>query len=319
LPPKDSMDHPNLRTRNLAAGLTALFVACALASCSTMSSRALIGTPADPSSSTSTTSVPAFVSLLHPANGFQIPDTRSVVLQKVPGKQSGPQLGVRGGQATISGGVTGPDGAVAGASVLIERFVGTLSTSVTVTTDDAGHFSIDSVLGGRYRVRAWLQPSLATLEPPTAFVADGGHLNFDISVERYDAMRLQVMAGAATMRIGDPAPVDALLVQESVDSQGIIRSVGVSGVAITLSSKSAVMIGTPNPSTTGPGGRSQWQVTCQGTGTVSVTASAAASGSGSAGSSSITATAELPPCSDRSSSSTTSTTSDVATTTTTKP
>jgi len=271
-----------------------VLIAVPLTACSNSSSRALVGSTTT-LSPTPTDTVPDRPSLLQPPPGFRIPDTRSVVLRKADGRTSPRQVPVQGGRSSVSGTVVGPDGAVGGATVLIERFVGTESGSIVVSTDGGGNFSVESLLGGRYRVRAWLQPSLATLDAPTGFVADGDHLSFKVGVERHDAIRLQVASAVTALTVGVPFGVNGLLSQESVDDQGIIHTVGVAGISVSLSSPGSLTIDAPNPVATGPDGRLRWSVTCWAPGSHPVTASVATVGAATL---TVTASTTLPACAD---------------------
>jgi hypothetical protein len=282
------MDHPHLRTYRLAVATVAAIGVLALAACSNSSSRALVGSSTTQATST-TVEVSDRPAALQPPPGFRIPDTRNVALPPVSGRALPQQIAVRGGDSVLSGIVNGPDGPVGGATVLIERFVGTASGSITVFADGGGQFNVTALLGGRYRVRAWLQPSLATLDAPTGFVAGGDHLSFTIGVERHDAASLQIAGAVAGQTVGVESGVNGLLTQESVDGNGIVHTAGVAGAVITLSTTNPLAIGVPNPASTGADGRVRWNVTCSSPGRVSVTATVAAPA--------VTTTVSLPTCS----------------------
>jgi hypothetical protein len=270
------MDHPHLRDRRPVAVALFAIVVMVISACSNSSSRALVGS----TTTVSTTPVPTLPDrppLLQPPPGFRIPDTRSAVLQKASGRASGPSIAVQGGRASVSGTVTGPDG------------------SVLVATDAGGGFGVSSVLGGRYRVRAWLQPSLATLDSPTGFVADGDHLTFQIGVERHDAVKLQLAPSVTALTVGVAAGVNGLLLRESVDGDGIIHTVGVAGSPIGLSAPGAITIDAPNPAVSGADGRVHWVITCRAAGSISVTATVAATDPAVPA---VTASMVLPPCAD---------------------
>jgi len=81
-------------------------------------------------------------------------------------------------------------------------------------------------------VRAWLQPALTTVQSATGFVADGDHLNLPVTVERHDALTLQVASAVGTMSVGVPAGVNALITQQSVDTNGIVQDTPVPGVSL---------------------------------------------------------------------------------------
>ena len=282
------MDHPHLRRYRLVAVSVLVIGLLALAACSNASSRALVGTST--TQVTSTTFVESDrPSALQPPPGFRVPDTRNVTLPVVSGLAFPEAVPVRGGNTVISGTVNGPDGPVGGATVLIERFVGAARGSITVFTDGTGQFNVTSLTGGRYRVRAWLQPSLTTLDSPSGFVADGDHLSFTVGVERHDAATLLIAPTVAAQTVGVESGVNGLLTQESVDGNGIVHTVGVAGASINLVTADPLTIAAPNPAVTGADGRVQWKVICTGPGGVSVTATASTPA--------IATTANLPGCS----------------------
>ncbi|MGZ4716543.1 MAG: carboxypeptidase-like regulatory domain-containing protein [Acidimicrobiales bacterium] len=264
---------PTTRTvTSRALVVVVLVLALAAAACANTSSRALIGTTTT-SEGTTTTTAPAKIPALAPPEGFVVPDTRNATLRPVVGKVRAAPIPVRGGTSSVSGTVTGPDGGVGGATVLIERFVGVQSGSILVAADGAGRFSAPGLLGGRYRVRAWLQPSLAAVQSATGFVADGDNLNLPVTVERHDAITLRVASAVGTLTVGVPAGVNALITQQSVDSNGIVQDTPMAGVSLLLVGSAGLGIEPPNPAVTSASGRVSWSVVCSSPGTYVVSVS----------------------------------------------
>jgi hypothetical protein len=282
------MDHPHPRSYRLVAASVLVIGLLVPAACSNSSSRAL-GVTSTTQVTPTTFAESDRPSALQPPPGFRVPDTRNVALPAVSGLAIPEAIPVRGGNTVISGTVNGPDGPVGGATVLIERFVGTARGSITVFTDGTGQFNVTSLSGGRYRVRAWLPPALTTIDAPSGFVADGDHLSFTVGVERHDAATLLIAPTVAAQTVGVESGVNGLLTQESVDSSGIVHTVGVAGASISLVTTDPLGIATPNPVVTGAGGRVQWKVICTGPGDVSVKATATTP--------TIVTTTSLPACS----------------------
>jgi len=297
------MDHPHLRTRRLGATTVLVAIVVVLAACSNGSSRSLAST-------TSTTEAPVVADEgsatpgLQPPPGWKLPDTRNAVLLVAPSKAKDPAIPVVGGRSTITGVVHGPDGPVPGATVRIERFVGTASGSTQVATDGSGHFSLSGALGGRYRVRAWLQPDLSTFTAPTGFVADGDSLDLSPDLERHNAVTLQLASSQATFSVGTPGGVRALLTRETVDANGVVQAGGVAGSVITLVAADGITITSPNPATTDANGSASWVIECTAEGAHQVSAAIPEA----------SASTVLPACGAPSSSTTTT----AASTTTTK-
>jgi len=280
------MSRPHARVSLLAA----LTIACAsiLGACTGGNS----GDEATPSSiSVPPTSEPLVTPMTAPP-GFTVADTRGARLLPINALASPalPPVPVYGGTATVAGTVTGPDGPVPGATVRIERFIGDRSGMVTASTGADGRFVVGSVYGGRYRVRAWLQPSLAANGSSVDFVADerGAVANFDLTVARHDARALQAALDLTSISVGGSARVRALFTQEIVDENGIVVGTGISGAKVTLSENAGYLIdsASPNPGSTADSGIVSWKVTClkEGTPTLTVTAQE------------LSATVKLPAC-----------------------
>jgi hypothetical protein len=268
------MTHPHLRSRRfgglLLAGAAAIVI---LAACSSAKPKAAPRKAFNPLSSTTTTSVDP--NALHIPAGFQLPDTRFVSLTPVVGKaQPAPPIPVTGGQANVSGNVTGPGGAVAGATVRIERWVGSASGAITVATDGTGHYAASGLLGGHYKVRAWLAPTLTTFTAGTGFVADNGRLAVDLTLTQYNAYAVQVAANTGLAVVGQAFTLQALVTQQMVDGNGVVQQAPVAGQSVQLSTDPSVTIAGDNPGTTAASGLAGWTLTCTAAGsfTANVTA-----------------------------------------------
>jgi len=218
-----------------AALLVALAVACT-AEPDGGGSAAPVGTGV---ATTATTAPPddQLSSLITVPPGFVAPDGRGVALPPVTAKpKPGPEidhtlplLPMQGGTSKIVGTVFGPDGPVEGARVRLERWVGFDHGQLDVDTNKDGFFVADELLGGRYRVRAWVtDASLATVTPQLAFLpADKTERVVDVTVERHDGLLLQGALDRAEPHVDEPSVLITLLAQEYVDEEGIVRGRGV--------------------------------------------------------------------------------------------
>lgn len=139
------------------------------------------------------------------------------------------------GTARITGSVRGPSGLVPGATVRIERLVAGRELRRDVVTGEDGRFLLEGVPGGRYRVRAFLAPSLAQTAPEVRFLADGDEHTFELVVESHGGVA--VLADVAPDQPMLDAPVNLVVrvLDRTVDADGIVRSVGVPGLAVELS------------------------------------------------------------------------------------
>jgi hypothetical protein len=190
--------------------------------------------------------------------GFVVPDTRGVVLAPVPSdpkpQPAPPPLPVQGGEATITGQVTGPDGPAKGVTVRLQRIVGDRSGTYDVRTGSNGRFDARGLLGGRYRVRAFLPPDLASIESQLTFVAEDQTVDLRVGIERHDALVLQAAADSPGWTVGGRIGLRVLLLRESVDGDGIIRGEPIPSAQVLASMPGGVRLITDLPGITGQDG-----------------------------------------------------------------
>lgn len=231
--------------------------------------------------------------------GFVLADTRGVRLLPLPGaaRSDQPAVAVTGGAASVSGVALGPDGPVGGATVLLERFVGDRSGSITVTADGAGRFRATGLLGGRFRIRAWRAPSLTATEAVTTFLAVDGQAEVVLQLERFERRQLQASLDVGGLSVGDRARVRALLTREAVDDAGIVVGAPVAGEPVRLTAAAGFAVVGANPVTTGADGFAVFVVECVSVGTHQLTVAATE----------LTATVAVPFCGPRPSTTTTTT------------
>lgn len=269
--------------RLLRAALGAALVAVVAASCSASTHEAqqaddLGGIElGGPTTTAVATTVPAAPLVTLP-EGFVLPDTRAVVLPPVLGRSQGeidrsqPRLPVRGGGASLRGTVVGPDGPVDGAIVRIERFVGDDFGREDVATDPDGTWEASDLLGGRYRVRAWARPALATVEPQAAFVSNkDGSATLDMTVERFEGEQLQGALDAATPAVGQVVTLRALVSRVEVNDQGIVNGVGLEGRDVEVTVLGGIRVVGAKKATTNADGFAELSVVCMVTGLHGVT------------------------------------------------
>lgn len=238
-----------MRAVRRGALVVAVLLAIALvgAACSDVNSVSL---PTPPS-----TGVPTTTTLPPDFSGVHLAGVRGTTTTTTPAVGPGP--------AHLNGTVIGPGGPIGGATVRVERLVDNLSGFADVPTAADGTWRIDNIKGGRYRVRAWRAPDLATSAPQLFFLQG--------SDTRSVALSLEVKQGSvvSSSMAPTPPPVDQpvnLVVQLSsraVDNQGIVRAVPQVGVQLTLTGTGSWQVRSPNPSTTDPNGRVAWQLICR--------------------------------------------------------
>jgi hypothetical protein len=127
------------------------------------------------------------------------------------------------GQARISGTVVGPQGPVAGATVRVERLVGSEVAGVDVSTD-GGSFTLASVRGGRYRVRAWKKPDLVQPEPEAFFLAADEQKSLELRVTKVSDFNVQTTVEPDPPPSGDPFAITVFLYAGSVSDDGVLQA-----------------------------------------------------------------------------------------------
>ena len=141
---------------------------------------------------------------------------------------------VETGTASLTGSVQGPGGLVPGATVRIERLVADREVRTDVLTGADGRFLLGNVPGGRYRVRAFLPPSLVQLEPEVRFLADEEEHTFDLVVEQVGGLVVRADVAPEPPVVDDAVNLVASVSTRSVGADGIVRSTPVTGTTVEL-------------------------------------------------------------------------------------
>ncbi len=235
--------------------------------------------------------LPAPPTTLAPLTTTTIPAGQPINLASVPGTTLAPKVVLGPGTATLSGTVTGPGGAAAppgpagppaagrgvapprpptnasggnapipGATVEIERFVGSAEATTEVSAGADGSWTLPHVLGGRYRVRAWRAPNLAQVQPDLLFVPDGQAQKVDLNVNLYSGYAVTSSLGLPF--VGQPAALAVDITSQSVDTMGVVRAVPLAGSSVTLMASAQWQVTSANPVTTDGSGQATWQLTC---------------------------------------------------------
>ncbi len=198
-----------------------------------------------------------------------LPDTRNVSLSQVGGTRGGFPVSVHGGELTLSGVVVGPDGPVAGATVLLERFVGPSSGSLQVRTAPDGRWIALGVHGGRYRFRAWRTPVLAMASSELRFIAADAEVDLALTVDRYDGADVTGDVDDADPEVGAAVTVTALATRQQVDGRGIITTSPASGRDAVVTGVGPWRLEGAPTAVIDDAGRVSWAFTCRSAGSVS--------------------------------------------------
>lgn len=189
------------------------------------------------------------------------------------------------GQARITGTVTGPEGPVNGAVVRVERFAGQSKASVEVNSAN-GAWSVDSILGGAYRVQAFRTPDLAQGQAQSFFLGATETKDVALTLLRYGDNTLTATVDPNPPLVGVSTLLTVTSADAAVDARGQLSRVGRSGVRMQLVVSSSLLIESQSAVVTDATGTASWRFRCLAPGTFSV--SLVISGAGS--------TLSLPPC-----------------------
>ncbi|HUQ39777.1 MAG TPA: carboxypeptidase-like regulatory domain-containing protein [Acidimicrobiales bacterium] len=193
------------------------------------------------------------------------PDLSLIDLGGVPGTTS-TTVAIGPGKARLSGVVNGPSGPVPGAHVRVERLVGGGVAVADVQADGAGHWELPRILGGRYRVRAWLAPELALVKPEVLFLGATEERDVPIPVQRYVGLVAVPATAPAPPIVDEPVTLVVQVARRLVDEQGVVRSSSVPLTRLELFGGGAWEIGSANPTTSDSAGRGEWELRCNSTG-----------------------------------------------------
>jgi len=159
-------------------------------------------------------------------------DRSRVFLQAVPGETT--TTLVEAGRAAVAGAVVGPDGAVPGAVVRIERVVGDTVQRRDVRAAADGTFDAAGLPGGRMRVRAFLPPGLTMAQPEIFFLADGERRELRLTLTRHEGPDVRASTAPTSPRAGDLVNLLVWVAEKVVDDQGVARTVPRPGVPVEV-------------------------------------------------------------------------------------
>lgn len=199
-----------------------------------------------------------------PTTTTTIIDYSQVGLSGVPGRTT-TTVAMGPGRATLSGSVNGPDGPVAGAVVHAERLVGDAVATMDVLTGDDGRFTMPTILGGRFRVRAWkpAPDNLALAEPQVFFLEGSEKKELNLTLTRYQGVSVTAAIAPDPPFIDNPANLVVLAVNREVGADGIVRSSPIANIRAELFGTGDWRVLTPVATAADEAGRARWTLVCR--------------------------------------------------------
>ena len=166
----------------------------------------------------------------------------------------------------------GPSGPVGGATVEADRLVGDQVATVKTTTAADGSWNLSSILGGRYRVRAWQQPSLAMTTPQIFFLAGTENHTLTLQLTAFTGPVVASAFAPANPVLGQSDNLVIQVTNPTVGPDGVVRDLPDAGVSVTLTDGPQWLVSNGNPLPTDSSGQVLFQLSCQATGTLALSA-----------------------------------------------
>jgi hypothetical protein len=183
------------------------------------------------------------------------------------------------GTAALGGTVQSASGPVPGATVRIERTILGVVQAFDVVTDAAGGWQAGGIGGGRYRVRAFLPPSLASPTAEVFLLPAGERRSLDLAVETFGAPSVRLAIAPDPALLGQPVNVAVLVTGRFVDGDGFVGTRGLTGAVVDVASSAAWSRTSPTgASTTGGDGQAVVTFTCRQAGQAQITATVRVTG-----------------------------------------
>jgi hypothetical protein len=169
-----------------------------------------------------------------------------------------------GGKAAILGRVIDADGVPVPQALIRATYYGDVNKPevIEALSADDGTYKFEQVLGGRWRIRAWKAPELATLEDNVFFLGYTEQRQVDLKVK--SAVDIVVTSSMAPNPpfIGSPVELAVLVLSQTVDEEGVVHRSPVGGAAVTLEIQGKWALVGEATQATDSNGRTAWQMNC---------------------------------------------------------
>ncbi len=166
------------------------------------------------------------------------------------------------GTVTLGGTVAGPEGPVTGATVRVERLVGDEVAATNVTSGPGGQWTLPSVNGGRYRLRAWHSPELAMLRPTLVFVEASENKTINLTMARYGEGSAVANFAPGPPTADKPAALVVTISNGTIDGEGVLHASPRPGVTVQLAISAGLTLESPDTVVTDGAGNATFTVRC---------------------------------------------------------
>jgi hypothetical protein len=182
----------------------------------------------------------------------------------VSGKETSTTRPLGGGKAVLLGKVVDADGKPVPGALVRATYYGDLNKPemIEALSLDDGTYRFDQVLGGRWRIRAWKAPELATLEDNVFFLGYTEQRVVDLKVKAANDIVVTSSMAPNPPFIGSPVELAVLVLSQSVDEEGVVHRSPVGGAAVTLDIQGKWSLVGDATQATEYSGRTAWQLTC---------------------------------------------------------
>jgi hypothetical protein len=182
------------------------------------------------------------------------------------------------GTASIAGKVVDTSGApVPQALVRATYFLDPAKPDVIeALSGDDGRYRFDRLYGGRWRIRAWKAPVMATLEQPAFFLSAGEQKALDLKVRAVPDLEVTSRMAPDPPLVGWPAELAVLVVSQTVNPEGKVERSPVGATEVALTAGSSWAVEGPSAKLTDADGTARWTMYCgdEGVHTASLTVAA---------------------------------------------
>jgi len=169
---------------------------------------------------------------------------------------------ISGGVARISGTVVGPAGPVPNALIRVERLLGANVAVLNVTATATGAYSLPSVRGGSYRIKAWRVPDLVMLQPEAFFLGADEQKPLDLRLTAVTDTNVQTVVEPSSIPKEDPFNIVVTVYAGAVTAEGNIQGTTRNGVAVQIALRTNLGLQGPDRGVTDTNGKFTFRVRC---------------------------------------------------------